>query len=184
MNGVAKTIPDVTRDIKGAGWTDENLTTIDALIDAIKAKTDLLGLQPQRIEKTAANLPQTTQSAYFTVTGGKVLITQIVGEVTTEIQAQANNIKLIANPTVGADVDLCAIVDINADAVGTIYNITGTLSDAMIATTSGAVQAQLAAIIVAAGSIDLYCSASNTGATKWTLHYIPLDSGATVTLTA
>jgi len=28
--------------IKGAGWTDENLTTIDALIDAIKAVTDQL----------------------------------------------------------------------------------------------------------------------------------------------
>jgi len=29
-------------DLKGAGWTDENLTTIDSLIDAIKAVTDAL----------------------------------------------------------------------------------------------------------------------------------------------
>ncbi len=29
-------------DIKGAGWTDENITTMDALIDAIKAITDAL----------------------------------------------------------------------------------------------------------------------------------------------
>jgi len=32
--------------IKGAGWTDENLTTIDTLIDAIKAKTDNLPVDP------------------------------------------------------------------------------------------------------------------------------------------
>ena len=32
--------------IKGAGWSDENLTTIDALIDAIKAKTDNLPVDP------------------------------------------------------------------------------------------------------------------------------------------
>jgi len=32
--------------IKGAGWSDENLTTIDALIDAIKAVTDALPVFP------------------------------------------------------------------------------------------------------------------------------------------
>jgi len=32
--------------IKGVGWTDENLTTIDSLIDAIKAKTDNLPVDP------------------------------------------------------------------------------------------------------------------------------------------
>lgn len=32
--------------IKGAGWTDENLTTIDSLIDAIKTKTDNLPVDP------------------------------------------------------------------------------------------------------------------------------------------
>jgi len=29
--------------LKGAGWTDENLKTIDAIADAIKAKTDVIG---------------------------------------------------------------------------------------------------------------------------------------------
>ena len=38
-------------DIKGAGWTDENITTMDALIDAIKAKTDD---QPAGVPKNAA----------------------------------------------------------------------------------------------------------------------------------
>jgi hypothetical protein len=134
---------------------------------------------PRIVERDAANLPQTTQTAYFTVSG-RVLITQIVGEVTTVIETQDNNTKLVANPTVGADVDLCAVLNITADAEGTIYTITGTLADAMVATTSGAVIAQASAVLVAAGTIDLYCAASNTGQTKWTVHYIPLDAGSTV----
>ena len=131
------------------------------------------------VERTAAVLPATTATAYFTVTG-RVLLTQIVGEVTTIASATATSIKLIANPTVGADVDLCTATVITSDAAGTIYNITGTLSDALVATTSGAVIAQANSILVAAGTIDLDATATNTGATKWTLHYIPLDYNSKV----
>lgn len=130
--------------------------------------------------RAAANLPQTTTTAYFTVSGGKVLVLGIYGEVTTVIEAGTNNIKLISNPTTGADVDLCAQVDIDADAAGTMYNITGTLTDALVATTSGAFKAQASGVVVAAGTIDLYASASKTGQTKWTVIYQPIDDGASV----
>jgi len=138
-----------------------------------------LATLPTIVEKTAATLPQTTQGALFTVVG-RVIVTSIVGEVTTVIQTQNNATKLVANPTVGADVDLCATVEITADAVGTLYNITGTLANAMVATTSGAVPVQAAGVVVADGTIDLDCAASNTGAIKWTLHFIPLDRGSHV----
>ena len=129
--------------------------------------------------RAAATLPATADTAYFTVTG-KILLLDIVGEVTTVVETQANNTKLIANPTVGADVDLCAVLDTSADAVGTIYHITGTLANALVATTSGAGVAQAASLIVAAGSIDLSCAATNTGATKWLVKYQPLEVGARV----
>lgn len=132
------------------------------------------------VTKAAANLPQSTQSALFTITGGRIRVLGIYGEVTTVIQTQANNTKLVSNPTVGADVDLCAVNDITADAVGTIYTITGTLADAMVATTSGAVKDQSDKVVVAAGTIDLSCAASNTGATKWVLQYEAIDPGVTV----
>jgi len=132
------------------------------------------------IEKSAAVLPASTQTPYFTV-NGRVLITQIVGEVTTVFDGTANNIKLIANPTTLADVDLCTALSVTSDAEGTMYTITGTLSDAMVATTSGAVAAQASAVIVAEGTIDLDTDATDTtGSTKWTVHYIPLDLGSTV----
>ena len=133
-----------------------------------------------KLSRTAANLPATTQTAYFTVAGGKVLVLGIYGEVTTVIQTQACNLKIVSNPTVGADVDMCAVLNITAHAVGTFYNITGTVADALVATTSGAAKSQAIPMIVAAGTIDLSTSATNTGATKWTIHYIALDPGATI----
>jgi len=131
--------------------------------------------------RDAASLPQSTQTAYFTVSGGKVKIYDIIGEVTTVIETQANDTKLVSNPTVGADVDLCAVLDITADAVGTMYSITGTFANAMFSTTSGAFEGQANPATVAAGTIDLSCAASNTGATKWEVIWEAVTPGATLT---
>ena len=140
----------------------------------------MIATSPRIVERASAILPATTQTPYFTVSG-KVLIVQIVGEVTVVFDGTVNSLQLVANPTVGADVDLCASVVVTSDAVGTIYNITGTLADAMIATTSGAVQAQLAPIIVTAGTIDLKTTGTDaTGSSKWVLHYISLEDGSSV----
>jgi hypothetical protein len=133
-----------------------------------------------RVERADASLPQTTAEALFTVSGGKVLITGIVGEVGTVIETQANNTKLTANPTTGTSVDICAVLNISADEAGTLYSITGTLSDALVGTTAGAVAAQAKGVIVNAGTIDLDCAASNTGTVAWTIFYTPIDDGAAI----
>jgi len=91
------------------------------------------------------------------------------------------NVKLIANPTVGADVDMCADLNIVGAAVGSTLNITGTLANAMVYTGGAAGQAQAADLIVHAGTIDLNTVVTPaTGKIKWTLHYIPLEKDATV----
>jgi hypothetical protein len=170
-------VGDFTGPHDGAAQDDNIKASLDL------AHTDLdtvLANTPITVERAAAALPQGTQSALFTVSGGRVKVLDICGEVTTVIETQANDTKIIANPTVGADVDLCAVNDITADAVGTMYNITGTFANAMIATTSGAHVAQAVPTIVAAGTIDLDCAASNSGETKWVLRYLPLDVGASV----
>lgn len=133
----------------------------------------------QTAQKVTATTPQGAAGALFTVTG-RVLIDHIIGEVTVEIGAGANASKLVANPTVGADVDLCATVDIDADAVGTLYNITGTLANAMVATTSGAFAVQVTPVAVAAGTIDLNCAGSTAGSIKWTVIYRAIDADSTV----
>jgi hypothetical protein len=133
-----------------------------------------------RVDRAAATLPQTTAEALFTVSGGRVVINQILGEVTTIIETQANNTKLVGNPTTGTSADLCAVLNISADEVGTLYGITGTFSDAMLGTNAGGVPAQSTGVIVNEGTIDLNCAASNTGAIKWTVLYTPIDDGASV----
>ncbi|MFJ5984314.1 hypothetical protein [Lentzea sp. NPDC092896] len=148
-------------------------------------RKNLFGL---KVDRATAALPQTTASPIFTVAGGRVLITGLIGEVTTAIQNQANNTKLIANPTTGSDVDLCAVVDVANLEVGGKLSLTPDLdatpfSVALDKQLAGAIPMGFAAkaICVAAGSIDLSCAASNTGSVKWSVFYVPLDDGATVT---
>lgn len=133
-----------------------------------------------RVERATATLPASTTGELFTISGGRVMITSIVGEVTTLIQTQLNNTKLIANPTMGTSVDMCAVLDITADEVGCLYGITGTPSDALIGTNAGLTPAMAKALILNTGTIDLSCSATNTGSVKWSLTYIPIDDGAAV----
>lgn len=137
-----------------------------------------------RVSRATAALPQTTDGALFSISGGRVLVVSLVGEVTTVIQTQANNTKLKFNPTAaGADTDLCAVLSTTADAVGTLYSLTGTVTDAM---SEGllmlAANQQIAApgITLSEGDIELDCAASNTGSVKWDLIYVPLDDGASV----
>lgn len=178
----------MTENIPGADSADNDHSS-----DVVGNKTDtiagdslvallkqLLTTSPKIVERGAAVLPASTQTPYFTVTG-KVLITEIVGEVTTVFDGTANSIKLVSDPTVGADVDLCSALVVTTDAEGSLYNITGTLSDSLVVETSGAVIAQVTPVIVAAGSIDLDATATDTtGSTKWVIHYIPLTSDGAI----
>ncbi len=136
-----------------------------------------------RVNRATAALPQTAAASLFTVSGGRVAITAILGEVTTVIQTQADNTKLTFDPDdAGATQDLCAVLDITADAVGTVYSITGTPATAMqdalnfLPPNKGLANP----VILKPGAIKLDCGASNTGSVKWTIYYVPLDDGASV----
>jgi len=140
---------------------------------------------PHIAERATSNLPQTADGALFRITGGKVRVLGIYGEVTTAIQNQANNTKLKHNPSgVGADVDLCGVLNIAADAVGQVYSITGTLATALKSTTLWMVAPadDIAApgLVLGPGDIELDCAASNTGQVKWTIVYELIDSGANI----
>jgi len=144
-------------------------------------RDNLKGLLPpaKKVERATATLPQTTQAALFTVSGGRCLVTSIVGEVTTVIETQANNTKVVFNPTLGADTDLCAVLDITADAVGTLYSVYNAAT-ALFGMIGVGVLPESTGFIVQDGTIDLNCAASNTGSVKWTVHYVPLDDGAKI----
>ncbi|HEX7134361.1 MAG TPA: hypothetical protein VF228_17425 [Iamia sp.] len=133
------------------------------------------------VNRATDTLPQTADEALFTITGGRVLLVALVGEVTTAIQAQANNTKLKHNPTAtGADRDLCAVLDITGDAVGEQYTISGTVGDALRSSLLSSNAVLDKPLLLSAGDIELDCAASNTGSVKWSLVYVPFDEGASV----
>lgn len=152
---------------------------MSVLIQGDQLRTLLLGT---KVDRATAALPQTATGSLFTVAGGRVLITSLVGRVTTSIQAQANAIKLVATPSGSGSVnDLSATVESNGLAVGGLLGITGLAGDAMVKSTGGGVSNLRNPVVVAPGAIGLNTAASNTGSVEWSLTYIPLDNGATVT---
>lgn len=175
---------DTTTDtIMGKIGTDTEMAD-SSLFDLLGGSTSVQGL-PVIVTRATAALPQSTAAAIFTITGGNVRVISLIGEVTTVIETQANETKLTYNPTgTGSSTDICAVLDITADAVGTLYSITGTVATAMKSTSIWMVAPAdtIAApgFIFAPGTIDLDCAASNTGSVQWTIEYVPLESGAAI----
>jgi hypothetical protein len=140
----------------------------------------------QILERVTKLIPQTADEALFRITGGKIRVLQIYGEVTTAIGAVANATKLKHNPSgTGSDVDLCATLDINADAVGQVYSIVGVLATAMKSTTLWLVvpadSIPAPGLVLGPGDIEIDCAGSSvTGKVKWTLVYELVDPGANV----
>ena len=133
-----------------------------------------------RVDKAAATLPAGITQNLFTVSGGRILLLGILGEVTGTVQTQANASKLLSTPTTGTAVDLCATPDITADQIGCLYGITGIFADAMVGANAGATIFSQRPIVIPIGVIGFNCAATNTGATKWTCWWLPLDDGALV----
>lgn len=134
-----------------------------------------------RVTKAPATLPASTTDNLFTIAGGRVLITKFVGEVTTIVEVQACNTKVNNNPTVGTTVILATNVDITGAEAGATFTVEGDAT-ALVIGLGGTSLGILGGmnLEVAEGALELETAATNTGATKWELWYIPLDDGATV----
>lgn len=133
-------------------------------------------------EKASATLPATGNQTIFTVSNGRVLVTLLYGEVTTLIQTQACNLTVTSAPTVGTAVDLAAALNITADEVGCLYGVEGD-GTALVGANAGAFLNGIGVcqMVIPIGVIRITTSATNTGATKWTCWWAPLDKGALVT---
>jgi hypothetical protein len=141
-----------------------------------------------RVEKATATLPQSATGDLFNVTGGRILLTSIIGEVTVAI-GTAINLNVVFTKSGGSEVALSAATACDSDGVGTLYGITGIAADVMSAQQVGGTEVpnvtflngiQANGIVLPVGDIQLKASASKAGEIKWQIHYIPLDDGATV----
>lgn len=145
----------------------------------ISGKAQLRNQYGITVQRVASTLPASTDLTIFNVAGGRVLLTTLVGEVTTVIQAQATATKIRHTSTVGAITsDLCATVDLTGAVVGTQFGITGS---AGTAAAIGSAVPQTNEVVLTTGALKLNTAATSTGAMRWTITYIPLDDGASIT---
>ncbi len=136
------------------------------------------------VTRTTGALPQTTGLALFTVTG-HILLKRILGVVTNAIGGVANVTHLRLNSTgAGATTDLCLAAggtDITGDVADTTYEITGTVGEAMVATTNlPKAPAQLLSLLLVPGSLEVACAGSDGGGglVRWSVTYVPMEAGA------
>jgi hypothetical protein len=131
-----------------------------------------------KTDRSAAVLPATAYGALFTITGGRILVMGIVGEVTTVCSATATNLKLTATPTTGTAVDVATNVAIANKEVGTLFGVSA-YGSALVASNAGSTAISVP-FVVPIGTLGLTTSATNTGAAKWSLLWVPLDDAASV----
>ncbi len=143
-----------------------------------------LGLRMQKLghklERPTATLPQTTSAPIFNIHVGVVKMTLIIGYITTVLGA-VGNMSLEENPTVGTLEVLCAVVAAGAFAQDDQVGISGVPAEAMLpdsGATGGIPGMTTQGVYLRAGTLDLRLSASSTGSIRWTVFYVPIDSGA------
>lgn len=125
----------------------------------------------------------------FTITGGPILVTSLIGIVTTVLAGGAVNGTLQATTTEPvATVALSTTVALTAAAAGTSIRFagaTGVLTpDANGAKIIDPVTVEDCAFLVPIGNINFLGSAARTGNIKWYMTYKPLSPNSVVTVAA
>jgi len=136
-----------------------------------------------KVDRDTAVLPATAYGALFTVAGGRVLVTGLVGEFTVAASATATTVAVTGTPTTGTATTWATATAVTSKEVGSQVTLPAAFGGATVVNSAGAGgQFQPKSPFVAAiGTIGITTSATNTGSVKWTLTYVPLDDGATVT---
>jgi len=131
------------------------------------------------VEKATGAISEAGDVNLFTVAGGLVMITSLTGEVTVQIGADQDH--TLKHGTT----DIATLLACDSDAVGTLYGISGSPSDALIEGNNAGLIGPTTPLIVNAGTIKLTV-AGNTfaGEITWRLTYVPIEAGATVSAVA
>lgn len=140
------------------------------------------------VVKAAQTLPQTATATLYTVTGGAILVTGLIGVVTTVLPASDPVLSLGTAPTVGTAqtsgiATTTVLTSAEAGTLVTVADAVGLPTGLVVMATAakgGAVVFPSKPFVVSAGTITWTTGASKTGAMKWYLTYLPLDDGAAV----
>lgn len=131
-----------------------------------------LALGSPIVSKATGTLAATTVPL-FTISGGLVVVTSLIGVVTTAITV-ANSYKLQSNPTTGTTTDLCAATDLGTvdTPVGDYLTPTGVSG----ITRGGVASVDLgSAFVLPIGQIE-HVSSGTDGAITWYCTWYPYET--------
>ncbi len=140
-----------------------------------------------QVARPSAVLPASaTTTPYFTVSGGLVYVTSLIGICTAAGDATATTVLFSAVPTVGAANNMCgASASLASAVIGNLLSLDGTAITTALQASAAAAGGNIGGckkpVVVGIGTID--CVTANTNATlayRWLLTYIPVDDGAFV----
>lgn len=139
----------------------------------------------KRVDKTAEEVtsatPTATVQSLFTIAGGRVLVTAIIGEITVAASG-AITLQLNSNPTTGTSAVLDTALTATSLEARTILSNVGAVGSALSGVSAGVAVGPTIPIIVPVGAIELLAVGSSTTiTTKWSIFYVPLDAGASIT---
>ena len=193
---VAAAIADTAQTLKLDGVTIATAPVAASLASFIASGGTSLGTQlpasfslldmvlGKKVSRAAADVFDGSQTPLFTVSGGRVCVKCLAGEVSVAaIDGGASNTSFVTNPTVGTDAAMCAVLDINADENGTVYAVTGNPASALQGGSGGGASCMDRCWIIPEGTIDLLSAADvGTGGAlgAFDIWYIPIDPGATI----
>lgn len=167
----------------------QDYTTVPTAAEIVTAQTNNVDVRYLGVPvhetmvcyKPTLTMPVTGAARLLATVTGLVRVKSITGIITTAIQNQACNLKLSAAPTDQtnlATVDICSNLAVANLKLDSLLYLDGTLADAMINVTNGAVAYAPSDIIIQPGTITWTASATNTGAISWRIEYVPLQPGA------
>jgi hypothetical protein len=158
---------------------------MSVIIQGYQLRTVAFGVQ---LIKAATALPQSSgvSSTLATVNNGAILVTSMVGKVSTVITGTTTTLEIGTAPTVGAaaPAGIAGATAITSAAVGTwmVPLVSAGVGGLLVVGASPGNAVFLPTpFVVPAGTITLQCSsAAPTGAISWYFTYVPLDNGASL----
>lgn len=181
---LAAIVADTGAMDSAAEWDVLGSTLKNSIVSAADANSTVLYWAERTVYTTCDEVTEDL----FTVTGGPILITSMVGYVDVLIGAGAQTIKLWVDTTAGAsyDQDFSTAVNFETDAIGTTYVFSNANPSVLTPLTPGSNGAStlMTPWFCPAGTVEQLVSGDPGGAggdhITWYMTYKPLKTGVTV----
>ena len=134
-----------------------------------------------KVSTGTITIPHTTSTIYYHIHGGKILLTNIVGEIVVAADG-AQSVHIDHTPTTGSASVIAAAADIDTWLIGDIITLNGLFSDVIFPVVAAGTSSSMAykGIVMTPGTLSWQSNGTTAGDWKWTLFYVPLDDGAYV----